>query len=190
LTTFCTDGFNCAEGCLHRRSRIQKQERESHAEGSRASAVHTRAVQDLHRSVRDTSEFVRSVFSPGMVGLGIGAFGAAEAIEGTAQALLAFATRSRDLHNMSVETGLTVDQLARLEALAPRIGSSVDAMDAGLRTFTFNINQLHMQKGPLNEFFARFAILFGDLYLVLTKTFRSVAMRSGAAQCGAGRCGA
>ena len=68
-----------------------------------------------------------------------------------------FSSSARNLSFLTRETGLTINQLRTLEALAPRIGTSVEAMDEALRGFGEHMEKL--RRSPLSVLRESFAAL-------------------------------
>lgn len=125
-----------------------------HKEGSKFAVQHRNHFEDLRKSMKGGAEQIKGVLTPAMVGLGVSAVGAAGAIEGISRAIKEFAGSSRDLTQLNQATGISINNIRMMDALAVRLGSSSGAMNAGLEKMSANFEQLHkFNRGELTQLF-------------------------------------
>src|ERR1019366_8670955 len=122
--------------------------------GKQAATVHSVAFAELRKQIKETADNTKNILSPALTTLGIGAISTGAAIAGVTAAIKGFADSSRSLEFARKETGLMIQTLREYEALAPTIGSTPEAMDAGFRKLAGNLDQWRHRLGPLREFFA------------------------------------
>jgi hypothetical protein len=129
--------------------------RAAHIEGARYSKMHTAAFQDLRKSMRETSEGVKGLLQPAMVGLGISAIGTGAAIAGITKSIKEFAASSREMAFLSKETWLTVNKLNAVTAAGERANVSVGTMTQNLVKMNENLSQFEKRRdSALQTFFA------------------------------------
>lgn len=114
----------------------------AHKEGARHAKEHEHRIGELRKEFIESGRQVRELFVPALASIGIAGFSAAEGIKKIAESIVDFGQSARSLTYLSRQTGLTVDQLRELEALAPRIGSSANEMSRGLGAFAEHMEKL------------------------------------------------
>jgi hypothetical protein len=131
--------------------------------GGEAVKVHREEFDKLRDSlVRTTREF-QGEFAPIIEKVSFGVTAAGLAFGGLATGMLAaagagaglgflFQGQAHQLRDLSVATGLTVNQLRYLEALGPRIGSSSEQMAAGLQNVAGFFETMTKQGGWLADY--------------------------------------
>src|ERR1017187_4668904 len=122
-----------------------------HKEGAAGAQKHTFAMQDLKKGVAETSEHIKSILTPAMAGLGLAAISVGGAVAGATAAIKSFGELSLHLTRLREETGMNVTSLIALEQEAVRVGSSAEAMDAGLSKFAENLEQWGAGRGAIVE---------------------------------------
>src|ERR1019366_1592505 len=122
-----------------------------HKEGAAGAQKHTFAMQDLKKGVAETSEHIKSILTPAMAGLGLAAISVGGAVAGATAAIKSFGELSLHLTRLREETGMNVTSLLALEQEAVRVGSSAEAMDAGLSKFAENLEQWRAGRGAIVE---------------------------------------
>ena len=128
--------------------------KQTHSESTKYAKDHTAALSELKMTLTQTGERVRSVFTPALAAMGVGALSAAAGIAAIKSAITDFADASRSLTFAQRATALTIDQLRTLQALGPRIGTSAESMTRGLEAFSGQMEKLKRlgpTLGPLNE---------------------------------------
>jgi hypothetical protein len=126
----------------------------AHQLGQVQAKSHTESLLALRRQVTDVADRVKGSLSPALGSLGVTSLSAAGGIAAIALAMKEFAGSARHLTFLSRQTQLSVEQLRVLEALAPRIGSSVEEMDSALVTFNEHMEKLRRTPlGVLRETF-------------------------------------
>jgi uncharacterized membrane protein YgcG len=126
----------------------------SHKAGKQAATVHSVAFAELRKQIKETADNTKNILSPALTTLGIGAISTGAAIAGITAAVKGFSDSSRGLAFANRETGLSVQHLRELQALAPRIGSTPEALTQSLTNFNTALDQWKNRLGPLREFFA------------------------------------
>jgi hypothetical protein len=128
-----------------------------HKQGIVQSKSHTEALLQLRREVTNVGERVKAGLTPALAGLGISGLSASAGITAVAKSIVDFAGNARHLTFLSHQTQLTVQQLRVFEELAPRIGTSVEAMDSALAGFSEHMEKL--RRSPLAVLRESFAAL-------------------------------
>jgi hypothetical protein len=136
-------------------NQLSDKEGKSNRDNARAVIKHNEALRQLHRDFKETGETVKSFFAPVMSELGVSMLSVASAFGAASKASLDFASSARGWGYLQKQTGLTVQTLREFEALAPRLGSSAEAMDKGFADFNQNLDQFRQKRGPLLDFFAK-----------------------------------
>jgi hypothetical protein len=126
----------------------------AHKSGKQAATAHSVAFAELRKQIKETADNTKNILSPALTTLGIGAISTGAAIAGITAAVKGFSDSSRGLAFANRETGLSVQHLRELQALAPRIGSAPEALTQSLADFNTNLDQWKNRLGPLREFFA------------------------------------
>jgi hypothetical protein len=119
----------------------------AHKLGTLQAKGHTEALYQLRREVGEVAGRVKQGLAPALSTLGISSLSAAAGLAAVAASVKSFADSARNLTFLSKQTELSVNQLRVLEQLAPRIGSSVEAMDESLRGFSEHMEKL--RRAPL-----------------------------------------
>jgi hypothetical protein len=119
-------------------------------EGVRATTAHTESFVKLRDIVRRTTTSFKGELSPaiselGSISTGVGGAiaGIASAISAVAGAAVSFGNTTRHFRDLQRATNMAVNDLRAWEALGPRIGTSTQAMDAGLEAFTQHMERLN-----------------------------------------------
>jgi hypothetical protein len=132
----------------------------AHTQGAGLAKVHTEAYSKLLVSVRQTARTLQGDFAPIVEKLGFSATAAGVGFAGMTAGILGvlgagaglgmlFQGTAHDLRDMSRATGLTVNDLRVFEALGPRIGTSAEAMGAGLQSLAGHMDTL--RRRPVAE---------------------------------------
>jgi hypothetical protein len=114
----------------------------SHKLGVQWSKSHSLALNDLRKSVTDVGDRVRGVFTPALMGLGVGALSAAGGIAALKKAIGDFSETAHGLSLMTRATKMSAEQIKTWEELAGRVGSTAQAMDQGLKSFNEHMERL------------------------------------------------
>jgi hypothetical protein len=125
----------------------------THAEGIYGAKEHLKHFRELDKSVKEVGSRVRESLSPAFEAFGLGALSAAGGIAAITSAVKGFVGTARDLSFISKEVGLTIKQLQVFDALAESVGSSSEAMNAGLSAFAENMAELRKGRGALAGWF-------------------------------------
>jgi uncharacterized protein (TIGR02594 family) len=127
-------------------------EKTVHKEGAKFVVQHRNAFEDLRKSMKDGAEHIKGVLTPAMVGLGLGAVGAAGAIEKITSSIKEFAGTSRDLDQLNRATGLSYDKIRALQELTERLGGTKAEASEGIQKLADSLEQLQkFNRGPLNQ---------------------------------------
>jgi hypothetical protein len=130
----------------------------SHIQGAAVSKIHAESFTKLRESVGKSAEVFRRDFLPAIekisteaLGLklvlgGVGA-AAAAAVSGASAMAFSFGGTAHRLRDLSRSTGLAFNELRGLESLAPRIGTSVEALDSGFVGLNEHMERLR-RNGP------------------------------------------
>jgi muramidase (phage lysozyme) len=125
----------------------------AHTQGAGLAKVHTEAYSKLLVSVRQTARVLQADFAPIVEKIGFAATSTGLAFGGLTASIAAvvgagaglgmmFQNNAQNLTRMHEATGLSIDALRMFEALGPKIGSSAEQMDAGLRSLTDRMDQM------------------------------------------------
>ena len=134
---------------------LQASVKNAHSGGKKDADAHARSIRELKTAGDKLADGVKGALTPAMAGLGIGAFGAAAGIAAVTRAVQGMSSSTRNLTFISREVGLTVQQLREFDALAGRIGSSPEQMNAGFERFADVMDQFRQHAGPLQQWFAQ-----------------------------------
>jgi hypothetical protein len=128
----------------------------AHKEGAAGAKTHEEAILKLREAFRQTTDVAKGGFEPaieklGMTALttGIGLGTVAAAIGAVVTATVGFAGTASRLRNLSVASGLAVNDLRALLDLGPRIGTSSEAMAAGIENFAEHMGRLQGSPGAV-----------------------------------------
>lgn len=113
-----------------------------HKEGSKFTVQHKNAFEDLRKSIKTTSEHVKDIMTPAMVGLGLSAITTAGAVAGITKAMISFAGTSRQLDDLHRITGVAINDLRVLEAFTERTGGTAAEAAASIEKFSNQFYQL------------------------------------------------
>jgi hypothetical protein len=107
----------------------------THKDGIAISKDHARAYSDLQRNVDKVRQNLSGAFTPALAAVGITALSTSGAIAAVAEAVKSLGEKSQSLKFLSRQTQLSTDTLRTWEGMAERVGSSAEAMDAGVAKF-------------------------------------------------------
>ena len=153
MSATVVDGFsNPLKEMVKQLRQFGDYEKVVHKEGAKFAVQHRNAFEDLRKSMKGGAEHVKNVLTPAMVGLGLGAVGAASAIEGISRAIKEFAGTSRDLDQLNRATGLSYDKIRALQELTERLGGTKVEASEGVEKLAASLEQLQkFNTGPLNQ---------------------------------------
>jgi hypothetical protein len=125
----------------------------AHTQGAGLAKVHTEAYSKLLVSVRQTARVLQADFAPIVEKIGFAATSTGLAFGGLTASIagvigagaglgMMFQGTAQNLTRMHEATGFSIDALRTFEALGPKIGSSAEQMDAGLRSLTDRMDQM------------------------------------------------
>jgi hypothetical protein len=125
----------------------------AHTQGTTLVKTHTEAYGKLLVSVRQTARQLQGEFAPVVEKLGFAATSTGLAFGGLTAGILGaigagaglgmmFQNNAQNLTRLHTVTGLSIDALRTFEALGPKIGTSSEQMDAGLRSLTDRMDQM------------------------------------------------
>jgi hypothetical protein len=128
----------------------------AHKEGVSGAKAHEESIHKLRDAFRQTTDIAKGGFEPAIesigmtaVTTGIGLGTVATAIGGVVAAAVGFAGTASRLHNLSVASGLAVNDLRALLDLGPRIGLSADQMGEGVQNFAEHMGRLSGSPGAV-----------------------------------------
>lgn len=111
-----------------------------------------KAYVGLDRAVRDIAVRTKSMLTPALGAAGVSILSVGAAVAAMVKATKDFGDSTEKIVRLGRETGLAAAKLRELDALATGIGSSPQAMNAGLATFAKNMEQYRRGVGTLAEF--------------------------------------
>ncbi|MGO9685825.1 MAG: hypothetical protein ACLPTZ_25165, partial [Beijerinckiaceae bacterium] len=138
---------------------MQKALRELADVAKGANVTNTAHVRDqakayvgLDRSVRDIAVRTKSMLTPALAAAGVSILSVGAAVAAMVKSTKDFGAATEKLVRLGRETGLAVTKLRELDALASGIGSSPEAMNAGLAAFAKKMEEYRRGVGTLAEF--------------------------------------
>jgi len=132
---------------------FSKSAKQAHQTNTAQVRDQTKAYTGLDQSVKQIADRTRSVLSPALMAAGVSILSVSAAVAALVKATTAFGETTQKLVRLGRETGLTSEKLRELDSLATGIGSSPDAMNAGLRLFAKNMEEFRRGVGTTAEFF-------------------------------------
>lgn len=106
-----------------------------------------RSYDDIRKSVRGLRDEVKGGLTPALAVFGLTAFSVGGAVAAVASSIRGFASSTNTLSYLRRETGLTIDTMRQFESLGERMGSTPEAMRAGLSSFARNMQELRRGVG-------------------------------------------
>lgn len=114
----------------------------THAAGVTQAKRHEIAFLDLNKQLRQFEDRMKQGVVPTMAALGVTTLSVAGAVAALKGATTGFAETTRQLAFLSRETGLSMDRLRQLDALARRLNIPIPAMRQGESDFAEHLGRL------------------------------------------------
>ena len=124
-----------------------------HKTGTQQVRDQAKAYGGLDQSVRTIADRTKSMLIPALGAVGVTILSVASAVDAIVKSTTDFANSTSALARLSQQTGVTIQRYRELDEYAKRVGSSPEAMNAGIQALAHNLEELHRWMGPLAEWF-------------------------------------